>query len=124
MTAHGDACFKLIILDSKPFTWETMIFEPGRFQFMDKPDQTRHVKPGTKKETLTREERQKQLEFQQKQAQKSADKFKDNIQGKKEVSTRCKEYWIKQGFSEEDAIKEVAKVQANFSLELYPLWKL
>ncbi len=64
MTAHGDACFKLIILDSKSFTWETMIFEPGRFQFMDKPDQTRHVKPGTKKETLTREERQKQLEFQ------------------------------------------------------------
>ena len=31
---------------------------------MDKPDPTRHVKTRTKKESLSREERQKQLEFQ------------------------------------------------------------
>ena len=38
-----------------------MLFEPGRFQLMDKPDPTRHVKTRTKKESLSREERQKQL---------------------------------------------------------------
>ncbi len=38
--------------------------EPGRFQIMDKPAPTHQTKTPTKKEALSREERQKQLEFQ------------------------------------------------------------
>jgi len=57
-------CFKLIILPARALVGKTMLFEPGRFQLMDKPDATRHIKTRTKKESLTKEERQKQLEFQ------------------------------------------------------------
>ena len=41
-----------------------MLFETGGFQLMDKPDPARNVKTTTQKVSLSREERQKQLEFQ------------------------------------------------------------
>ncbi len=41
-----------------------MIFEPGRFQLMDKSDPIHPRKTPTKKEALSREERKKQREFQ------------------------------------------------------------
>ncbi len=43
---------------------KSIFLEPGRFQLMDKHDPTHHVQGRTKKESLSHEERKKQLEFQ------------------------------------------------------------
>jgi hypothetical protein len=53
-------------------------------------------------------------EHQQKSAKISAAR---PIEEQRKTSVRCKEYWIENGFSEDDAINKVKEVQTTFSKE-------
>lgn len=75
------------------------------------------------------------LSYQQQKHGEDLGKIKHNefIKKQKNSSKRCKEYWILQGFTEEEASKKVSEAQTTFSLKIciekygeeegYKIWK-
>jgi len=48
---------------------------------------------------------------------KSSELLKDKEINRRELTPRCKEFWVKKGFSEEKAISKVSETQSTFSLK-------